>query len=106
MRDVVPWLVIGMVEVVSEALNVLACGTIVASPRQCLDFGIYRLVQAAELQLLLLRRVQHLLCSALGGIQPIVVLVLLLRRRWVAIVVLGILVVHLRQHPVVHLELR
>lgn len=64
-----------------------------------LDLWVDGLVEAAELQLLLLGRVQKLLLGASrGGIQGIVVLLVGLRRRRV--------VRHLGKHPVVHLELR
>lgn len=66
MRDVVSRLVVGMVlQVVREALDVLAGGTVVASAGQSLDLGIYGLVQAAELQLVLLGGIKHLLCAGL-----------------------------------------
>lgn len=59
-------LVVGMVlQVVREALDVLAGGTVVASAGQSLDLGIYGLVQAAELQLVLLGGIEHLLCAGL-----------------------------------------
>lgn len=64
-----------------------------------LDLGVNRLIEVAELKLLLLAGVQELLlCASRGGIQGIVVLLVGLRRWRV--------VRHLRKHPVVYLELR
>lgn len=103
-----------VLELVRETLDVLARGAVVACAGQRLDFGIDGLVQAAELQLLLLGRVEQLLGAAgrwVEGVAVVLVLLLLLlllRRRGRRRVAIGggVAVVHLRQHPVVHLELR
>ena len=86
-----------VLQFLGQALNVLAGGAVAWV--LALDLGVYRLVQVAELQLLLLRWVeQRLLGAGLGWVEVVVLLRLAIWRRWV----LG----HLRQHPVVHLELR
>lgn len=85
-------------ELLGQRLDMLARRT--ADGIGTLDLGVDGLVQAAELQLLLGGGVveQLLLSTALGRVEGIVVLLVGLRRRRV--------VGHLREHPVVHLELR
>ena len=61
------------------------------------DLWIRRLVEVAELQLVLLRVIQQLWCPGRGRVQGTVVLLVRRRRRWV--------VRHLGQHPVFYLEL-
>lgn len=88
----------GMVlKLLGEGLDVLVARALVALGG-ALDLGVDGLVQVAELELLSLRRVQQLLGASRGRIEGVVVLLVGLRRRRV--------VGHLREHPVVHLELR
>lgn len=61
------------------------------------DLRIRRLVQVAELQLVLLRVIQQLRCPGRGRVQRTVML--LVRRRWRRVMR------HLGQHPVFYLEL-
>lgn len=88
----------GMVlELLCQTLDVLAAGTVAWV--LAFDFGVDGLVQVAELELFLLRGVEELLLGAgLGWVEVVVLLLLAIWRRRVG----G----HLRQHPVVHLELR
>lgn len=88
----------GMVlELLGEGLNVLVARTLVALGG-ALHLGVDWLIQAAELELLALGRVQQLLCASGSWVEGVVVLLVGLRRRRI--------VGHLREHPVVHLELR
>lgn len=88
----------GMVlQFLGEGLDVLAAGTVVAVV-DAFDLGVDGLVETAELQLLTLRRVQQLLGASGGRVEGVVLLLVGLGRRRV--------VGHLREHPVVHLELR
>lgn len=84
----------GMVlQFLGQTLDVLARRTVAWV--LAFDFRVDGLVQAAELQLLLLCRVEELLLGAgLGRVEVVVLLLLAIWRRRV----LG----HLRQHPVVH----
>ena len=61
------------------------------------DLWIRRLVEVAELQLILLRVIQQLWCPGRGRVQGTVVLLVGRRRWWV--------MRHLGQHPVFYLEL-
>lgn len=80
-----------IVKSLSQSLDMLRSWAVVIRAWKGFDFGIDGLVQVAELELLLLRRVQQLLGARLGRVEAIVVL-LFGRRR---VVVVG----HLREHP-------
>lgn len=87
-----------VLELLGEGLDVLVARARVAWSGGALDLGVDGLIQIAELKLLSLRRVQQLLGASGGRVESVVVLLVGLRRRRV--------VGHLREHPVVHLELR